>query len=114
MVAKSTATKKEKARRHQTGVAERIRAALSLPDEDVVPRPMGSPGIDIMLSDRAREQFPYGIECKRVETLSIPSWWKQCEKNAEDEGLKPMLIFRKNREPNMVVMRFDDFMEAIK
>lgn len=113
MVASSTASCKNKARLHQQSVAKSIQDALNLPAEDVVSRPMGSQGLDIMMSERARNLFPYGIECKRTEKLSIPQWWEQCEANAKSEGLKPMLVYRRSREPLMVVMRFRDFMLAI-
>ena len=114
MVAKSTASCKNKARKHQQDIATAIQTALHLPEEDVVSRPMGSPGLDIMLSERARRLFPFGIECKRTESLSIPSWWRQCTDNAEDEGLKPLLVYRRSREEAMVVMRFVDFLDVVK
>ena len=114
MVAKSTASCKNKARKHQQDIATAIQTALHLPEEDVVSRPMGSPGLDIMLSERARGVFPFGIECKRTEKLSIPAWWKQCEENAKKEGLKPMLVYRQNRGRAMVVMQFADFLEMVE
>lgn len=114
MVAKSTASCKNKARKHQQDIATAIQTALHLPEEDVVSRPMGSPGLDIMLSERARHMFPYGIEAKRTEKLSIPAWWEQCEENAKKEGLKPMLVYRQNRGRAMVVMQFADFLEMVE
>ena len=114
MVAGNTATRKNKARKHQQDIATAIQTALHLPEEDVVSRPMGSPGLDIMLSERARGVFPFGIECKRTESLSIPSWWRQCTDNAEDEGLKPLLVYRRSREEAMVVMRFSDLLEMME
>ena len=114
MVAGSTAAAKSKARLHQQAIATAIQTALHLPEEDVVSRPMGSPGLDIMLSERARHLFPYGIEAKRVEKLSIPKWWEQTWTNAETEGLKPLLVYRRSREEAMVVMRWADFLEVVK
>lgn len=111
MVAGSTASAKAKARLHQQFVATEIQDAFGLPEEDVVSVPMGSPGLDILLSNRAREVCPYGIECKRVEKLSIPSWWAQCRANAEKEGLRPLLVYRRSREEPMVVMRWFDFID---
>jgi hypothetical protein len=111
MVAGSTASAKAKARLHQQFVATEIQDAFDLPEEDVVSVPMGSPGLDILLSARAREEFPYGVECKRVEKLSIPAWWAQCRTNAEKEGLRPLLVYRRSREGPMVVMRWFDFIE---
>jgi hypothetical protein len=109
MVAGSTASAKAKSRLHQQAIATDIQTAFNLPEEDVVSVPMGSPGLDILLSDRARQVFPFGVEAKRQETLSIPSWWRQCSKNAEAAGLKPLLVYRKSREEGMAVMRWSDF-----
>ena len=114
MVAGSTAACKQKGRDHQKYVAALIQKAFNLPEEDVVSRPMGSPGLDIMLSGRARGLFPFGIECKRTEKLSIPAWWKQCTDNADKEGLMPMLVYRQNHGRAMVVMQFTDFLEMIE
>ena len=41
MVAGNTATRKNKARKHQQDIATAIQTALHLPEEDVVSRPMG-------------------------------------------------------------------------
>lgn len=110
MAANTPATRKAKGREFQKYVAECLQESLGLPPEDVVSRPMGSPGLDIMMSADAREKFPFGIECKRTEKLSIPAWWAQCYANAEEEDLKPMLVFRRNREPALAVMSFEDLL----
>jgi hypothetical protein len=95
---------------HQQAIAADIQTAFNLPEEDVVSVPMGSPGLDILLSNRAREVFAYGVEAKRVEKLSIPSWVRQCTTNAEKEGLTPLLVYRRSREDAMAVMRWSDFL----
>ena len=114
MVASTTATRKQKAREHQQSIAKMIQCTFKLPAEDLVSRSMGSPGLDIMLSERARAVFPFGIECKRTEKLSIPAWWKQCEENAKKEGLMPMLVYRQNHGRAMVVMQFTDLLEIME
>lgn len=40
-----------------------------------------------------------GIEVKRVESNSINSWWKQTERQADDDGTIPFLMHRRNRQP---------------
>ena len=114
MVAKSTATRKQKGREHQQQIATQIRTALDLPEEDVVSRPMGSQGLDVMLSARARERFPFGIECKRQEKLAIPEWWRQCEENARTEGLTPLLVFRRSHEDALAVLRWTDLLALVR
>lgn len=39
------------------------------------------------------------IEVKRQETLCIPAWWRQAQRQADDHGLVPILMFRQNRKP---------------
>ncbi len=43
------------------------------------------------------------IEVKRQETLSINTWFKQCEKSARAQSLMPVLIYRQSRKPWRVV-----------
>ena len=51
---------------------------------------------------------------ERAESLSIPSWWRQCTDNAGKEGLYPLLVYRRNHEPAMVVMEFMDLLDVVK
>lgn len=37
------------------------------------------------------------IEIKRQETLLVTTWWKQAERQAEREGVIPVLMYRQNR-----------------
>ena len=41
----------------------------------------------------------WAIEIKRCERLSRPAWWRQACKQAEKEGVEPMLLYRRSREP---------------
>ena len=47
--------------------------------------------------------FGLSIEVKRHETLSINTWWKQCEAAAVRNNEIPVLIFRQNRKPWRVI-----------
>lgn len=113
MVANTTKTKKAKSRALQNIVAEDIRALTKLTDDDVAPAIMGTTGIDIRLSSRARAVFPYGIECKNQEKISIWSCIEQCERNATFEGLTPLLIVKRNRTEPYVVLKWKDFIRLL-
>lgn len=39
-----------------------------------------------------------GIEVKRVETLSVSTWWKQATRQADADGSIPFLMYRQNRK----------------
>ena len=69
--------------------------------------------------------LPLSIEVKRQETLSIPTWWKQCVRSAGDIEI-PILLYKQNRKawrccmlgyfpcgqnPYMAEISFNDFKE---
>ena len=60
-----------------------------------------------------RDAFPYAIECKNQEAMSIWSAIKQCETNANKEKLAPLLIIKRNHTPPYVVMQWDFFLHLL-
>jgi hypothetical protein len=48
------------------------------------------------------------------ESLAIPQWWRQCESNASKVGLIPLLVFRRNREEPLAVLRWSDLIRLIR
>lgn len=50
------------------------------------------------------------IECKRVENLNIHKAYAQAERDAEGKAI-PAVFHRRNREPWMVTLSLNDFME---
>lgn len=113
MVATTAKSRKAKSRNLQNKVAADIQNLLQMDGTDVKPRTMGEGGIDILLSSRAREQFPFGVECKNQEKISIWSSMEQCTINAEKEGLVPLLIFKRNRVEPYVMLRWSDFLKLL-
>ena len=104
MTASTPASCKDKGRRFQQEIAAMICGALDLPDADVISRPMGSPGADIILSTAAQVRFPFATECKRAEKWELHRWWQQAQNNAEpDNGIEPLLVFRRNREQTYAI-----------
>lgn len=51
------------------------------------------------------------IECKRAETLRLPEWMRQAERDADrfKDGA-PAVFFRRSREPWYVCMRLSDWL----
>ena len=114
MTATTTKSRKAKARALQDVIASDICAAFPpLGSADVHPAIMGCSGMDICLSSRARDRFPYAIECKNQEAVSIWSAIKQCEANAEKEKLAPLLIIKRNRTAPYVVLQWDLFLHLL-
>lgn len=70
---------------------------------------------DLMTNARL---FPFAIEVKAREGWTFErffhgfkspvwGWWKQCVRDAEKTNRVPFLIFKKNRQPWMVLVPFD-------
>ena len=74
---------------------------------------MGESGIDVQLSPAARKLFPWGIECKNQEAISIWKCLKQAETAADDEDLKPLLVFKRNKSKTYAVLELEDFLDLL-
>ena len=114
MTANTPASRKAKGRRLQQAVRHDLIEHLGIDPGDILSTAMGQSGCDLYLSPAARSVFPFGIECKRQETLSIPTWWKQCTRNAAAEGLTPLLVFRQNRREALAVLRWSDLLALLR
>lgn len=113
MVATTTQSKKAKGRKLQQKIQKDIITTFNLSENDVRSTSMGASGCDILLSDAARALFPYAVECKAQEKLSIPAWWKQTIENAEKEELTPLLIFKQSRKDVLICLKWDDFLTLV-
>lgn len=79
--------------------------------DDVRSTSMGAPGMDVQLSARAQSLFPYAVECKACEKLSVYGAWEQCVRNARH--LTPLLVCRKNRGDALAVVPLDHFLALL-
>ena len=117
MVAGSTQSRKQKGRQHQQQICADIRNDITdgtLTVNDVWSTSMGASGMDIKLSERARNIFPFAVECKRVEKIAVPAAFIQAKDNAKKEGLIPLLIYRRNRESAVAVVEWAVFKALLK
>ena len=73
---------------------------------------MGESGVDIKLSPAAQKLFPWAVEAKRTEKMSVPSWWEQAKANAT-EKLRPLIITKQNRKEPLVIMSLEDFLSLL-
>jgi hypothetical protein len=100
-------TAKARGRRLQDYVAQMIQVNFGISVSDARPAIMGENGMDIKLSTAARMQFPFAVECKNQEKLSIWKALEQSEKNSE--GLAPLLVFKRNHSKVYVALDFETF-----
>ena len=114
MVASTPASRKAKGRRLQQAVRQDLVDRLGIDPGDVQSTAMGQSGCDLYLSPAARAQFPFGVECKAQEAIALPAWWQQCTRNAAAEGLVPLLVFKRNREEPLAVLRWTDLLSLLR
>lgn len=113
MTANTPASRKAKGRRFQQAIVADLIRELSIDPGDVQSTAMGQSGCDLYLSPAARERFGFGVECKAQEAIALPAWWKQCESNASKVGLIPLLVFKRNREEPLAVLRWSDLLDLL-
>lgn len=83
-----------------------------LKPDDVRSTSMGASGEDVLLSPRARELFPYSVECKNVERLNHSAAWDQTVSNAGD--YEPILFTKRNRKEVLVTVRAEHFFKLLE
>ena len=66
-----TQSAKAKGRKLQQWVRDQIIEQLEVHPEDIESRSMGAGGEDLIMARAAREKFPFSVECKNVEKLSL-------------------------------------------
>ena len=103
---------KNKGKRLQNKVRDLILEKFTqLEPDDVRSITMGDSGEDILLSPAARRLFPFSVECKSQEKLSIWSSLEQAEDNSGDHI--PLLIFKRNRSKTNAVLEFDELLKLL-
>lgn len=106
---------KSKGRALQKYVAARIQEVFGLPETDVVSRPMGSGGRDIMLSDRALKALPVSFEVKNTKVFPGLSALEQSAYNAGEHA--PVVAWKppgKGMEKTLVYMDLEMFLHFVK
>jgi hypothetical protein len=108
-----TSSCKAKGRSLQKLVVQAILKAFpSLTENDVMSRPMGSQGTDVILSEAALKAFPYSVECKNVEKLNVWSSLQQTLAN-QKRSTTAILIVKRNHTAPYVMLPLDKFMELV-
>lgn len=89
-----------------------LEAFPTLVADDVYVKTGSAGGVDIHLSPRAQEMFPFGIEVKRVENLNI---WKALVQASINAGDGPFIVFfGRANTPTFVALRADEFLTRFK
>ena len=109
-----TQSGKAKGRRLQQWTRDRILNVFKeLTEDDVRSTSMGAGGVDVTLSQAAKNCFPFSIECKNVEKIQLWNSWSQCLENCE-EGMQPLLIIKRNGCTPIAVMDAEYLINKLK
>ena len=116
-----TSSCKGKGRRLQNAVRDMLREMgepFCLEDDDIKATPMGSSGVDTLLSPAAKKVFNLCIECKNVEKLNVVTTFiKHYRAYAGKEkwkGSMKLLIHSRNHTEPMVTMRLSTFKKLLQ
>lgn len=104
-----SASAKNKGRRFQQWVRDKLVEFLGVHPEDVESRSMGAGGEDLIMARAARELFPYSIECKNVESLNVWKAYKQASANAGEH--EPIVFIKRNNQTPLVVLDAEYFVK---
>jgi len=90
-----------------------LRFAKMLEPDDVVSRPMGSSGVDILMSPKAQIIFPFSIESKNTKAFPSLKALKQSEDNKYDSTLAAVVWKPpgKGYDQSIIYFKFEDFVE---
>jgi len=115
----NTRSRKSKGARLQKFICEKIAKLFNVEfnnqdDNSLIQsRTMGSNGVDVILRGKVYKQFPYSIECKNSESLSLYKAIEQAKSNIE-KGRDWMVVHKKNYSDPIVVMSWDAFEKLYK
>ncbi len=73
---------------------------------------MGHSGEDVQLSPRARESFPFAVECKSKAAFAGYTMFDQARSNAGPHI--PIAVVKANNRKPLVMIDLDDFMNLLK
>lgn len=103
---------KAKGRLHQQWVRDKILYYNpELSKDDVRSTSMGAGGEDVQLSTKARELFPYQVECKSKAKYAVYTDYAQAETHGNCE---PLLVIKQNAKKPLVVVDAEHFVFLIR
>lgn len=88
-----------------------LQYAPELQDADINVTSSGVTGPDLTFSPLAQERYPFRVECKNQESISI---WA-CLEQAEGHGGcgTPVLIFSRNRSKTYVALELEELLRLL-
>ena len=108
-----TASAKAKGRKLQQLVRDTLlELHPHLTDDDIRSCPMGSNGADIQLSQAAKAEIPFDIECKARAKIALV--YDALEQAKRDNTRTPLAVIKADRRNALVVIDLQDFVQLLK
>ena len=107
---------KQKGRLGQQEIRDRLLSEFpEFEPDDIKSTTMGDTGADIQLSPAARKKINLAIEVKRRKAVgkTFYDYMDQAKHHAKN-GENPVVFFRADRKPWLVMIDLDFFMELVK
>lgn len=76
-------------------------------------RPMGQHGVDIILLGEARQKFPFSVECKAAENVSLPAVVDQAKSNVKPGDHWLIAIKNSKFKEPIAVLDLQTFIEIV-
>ena len=103
---------KAKGRKLQQVVRDAILQRFpDLEPDDVRSTSMGAGGEDVQLSPKARQYFPYSVECKNLAKIAVYNYYQQAETNCGKH--EPLVVIKQNRCSPLAVIDLEHFMNLV-
>lgn len=109
-------SRKAKGRELQKKIAEFLTNLFSWKEGDCESRPMGSGGVDLMMSPKARDDFPFSIESKNWKKFPSAPALEQADYN-KYKGTIGCVVWkppRKSAENSIIYFNLKEFAEFWK
>jgi hypothetical protein len=101
---------KQKGRAVVILVRDLLLRTYDLKPDDILVKATSMGGCDIHLSPHAQTYFPFAIEAKGVEALSVWAALAQAEVNAKKKNSPPVLFFKRAHSPLYIAFKADDLL----
>lgn len=111
-----TASAKNKGREFQKGIRDILTKEFNWEEGDCESRSMGSPGVDLLFSPRARRDFNVSIEAKKTRSHPSRAEVSQAQANARS-GELPIVVWGAHRsgpDKALVICDLADFIKWFK
>jgi hypothetical protein len=83
-------------------------------DSHIRSREMGQSGVDVVLSKKAKQKFPFAIECKNQEKINLSEFMRQAKLNSNEYTWPILIVKNKTLKEPLLIMEWNTFAALYK